>query len=142
MGPRQAPTRTPESLRSLEIIAAAEAPAAVLRALQSYIDAWPRERIESLQKVDGGWAPFDWNQRPLRVNGIQDVRRIRDAIHSQSGYLREAGITLTPELTELDEFFCVAIEKAESLGQISVQTRSPANREPAKPSHQYVLGKW
>lgn len=142
MAPIQTLRQTPKLLRYLGLVAAAETPAEVLRAVQSYLDAWPKERIASVQRVDGGWAPFDWNQRPLRVNGVRDLRRIHDVVHCHCIFLSEAGIALTPELEELNEFFVAATEKADKFGPAALQSRTPATRTPTIPSHQYVLGNW
>ena len=131
------PSGTPKPLHYLVLIATAEAPAAVLQAIESYLNAWPKERIESVQRADGGWVPFDWNRRPLRVDGVRDLRRIRDVVHCHCIFLNEAGIAPTPELVELDEFFRVASEKTENLERAALQSRTPAI-----PSHQYVLGNW
>ncbi len=127
---------TPEFFRYLRLIALAEAPAAVLRAVQGYLNAWPKERVHSLQAVDGGWAPFDWNQRPRQVNGVRDLRRIGDAVHRHSTFLREAGMTPTLELVELDEFLLVAVEKAENFGRAALQAKKRASFMQAVSAHQ------
>jgi len=137
MSANQRPSGTPKLRHHLELIASAEASAEVLKVVKRYLDAWPKERVDSIQRVDGGWAPFDWNQRSLPVDGVRNLRRIRDAVHRHCMFLREAGMALTPELVELDEFFVVATETAEDLGHAASQARTPAI-----PSHRDVLVNW
>lgn len=108
------------------IMARANGTSAIVEAIQGYLASWPQERISSLQRVDAGWAPFDVNQRPLPVNGALDVRCIRDAIHCHCLAFREAGMELTPELVELDEFFFIASELMENFGLAPSQTRAAA----------------
>jgi hypothetical protein len=134
MGSNPTPLKASKLPHYLDLVEAAEAPAAILRAVQSYLNAWPKERVDAVQKIDGGWAPFDWNGQPLRVNGVRDLRRIRDVIHSHCKFLRAAGMASTPDLNELDEFFCAATEKAEN-----VERPVPQARTQALSSHQYVL---
>lgn len=117
---------TQELICHLELIAAAEAPADVLSAVQGYLNAWPKERVERLQTIDGGWAPFDQNQMPSQVNGVRDLRRIRDAVYRQCAALRQARVELTPELMELDEILFIAVQLAESMKAPEFKTRSPA----------------
>lgn len=127
----------PKLRHYLELIASAEASAEVLKVVKRYLDAWPKERVESIQRVDGGWAPFDWHQQALPVDGVRNLRRIRDAVHRHCILLREASMALTPELVELDEFFVVATEMAEDLGHAASQTRAPAI-----PLHRDALVNW
>jgi hypothetical protein len=112
-------------LHHLEQIAAAEVPAEVLRAVQVYLNAWPKERVKSLQRVDGGWAPFDEDQMPSQVNGVGDLRRIRDAVHFQCAALKQAHVQLTPELIELDEILFIAAQLTESMKAPEFKARSP-----------------
>jgi len=134
MGSNPTPLKASKLPHYLDLVAAAEVPAAVLRAVQSYLNAWPKERVEAVQKIDGGWAPFDWSGQPLRVNGVRDLRRISDAVHRHCIFLSDAGMAPTPELTELDKFFCAAIDKAENMEQPVPQMRTQALS-----SHQYAL---
>lgn len=110
----------------LELIAAAEVPTEVLRAIQGYLNAWPKERVKSLQRMDGGWAPFDKDQMPSEVNGVRDLRRIREAVHRQCVALRETRVQLTPELIELDEILFIASQLAESMKAPEFKARLPA----------------
>ncbi len=121
----------------LGLIANAKGTSAIIEAVQLYLASWSKERIANVQKIDAGWAPFDVNQRPLHVNGELDVRCIRDAIHCHCMALREAGVALTPELLQLDEYFFVASEMVENPGYVPLQERIPAAR-----SHRDVFSIW
>ena len=122
-----APTRKDYYLR---LMAGADGISAIVAAVQEYLASWSNERIGRIQKVDAGWAPFDVNQRPLQIDGALHARCIRDAIHCHCMALSEAGLPLTPELEELDEFFFVASEMIESLGRAALHARTPALRPP------------
>ncbi len=121
----------------LGLLAKAKGPTAFIEAVQRYLASWTKERIANVQRIDAGWAPFDVIQRPLQVNGVLDVRCIRDAIHAHCIALNEAGETLTPELVELDEFFFAAAEIAEQVGKSSLQARTPPT-----PLHGDVFSNW
>lgn len=121
----------------LGLMAKAKGTSAIIEAVQRYLASWSKERIANVQKVDAGWAPFDVNQRPLKVNGALDVRCIRDAIHCHCMALREAGVALTLELVELDEFFFVVSEMIENHSRIPLQERTPET-----PSHRDVFANW
>jgi len=114
-------------------MASANGAGAIIEAVQLYLASWSKDRIANVQKIDAGWAPFDVSQRPLHVNGEPDVRCIRDAIHCHCMALREAGVALTPELVELDEYFFLANEMLEHLGH------APLERIPATRSHRDVF---
>ena len=116
---------TQNLLYYLELIAAAEVPVEVLSAVQGYLNAWPKERVKSLQRVDGGWAPFDEHQTPSQVNGVGDLKRIRDAVHLQCVALRQARVQLTPELVELDEILFIATQLTESMKTPEFKARPP-----------------
>ncbi len=119
----------------LGLMAEANGISAIVEAVQEYLASWSNERIGRIQKVDAGWAPFDVSQRPLRVNGALHARCIRDAIHSHCMALSEAGLALTPELVELDEFFFAASEMIESFGEAAMHVRTPAICPPPIDSH-------
>jgi hypothetical protein len=108
------------------LMAKAKRNSAIIEAVQGYLASWSSERVANVQKIDAGWAPFDANQRPLPVHGPLDVRCIRDAIHCHCMALRDAGVALTLELVELDEFFFVANEMAENHGRVASRARMPA----------------
>jgi len=59
MKPDREPPGAQDLLCYLKLIAAAEAPAEVLSAVQGYLTAWSKERAEDPQRVDGDWASFD-----------------------------------------------------------------------------------
>lgn len=96
--------------RHAEFLAGAEGISEILEGVQAYLGSWSKERIVSLQKMDGGWAPFDASQRPLRIGCLAKVHAVGDAIHRHCIALRTAGFPLTPELVELDEFLYRARE--------------------------------
>mgnify|MGYP001591416054 FL=1 len=123
----------------LGLMAEANGISAIVDAVQEYLASWSNERVGRIQKVDAGWAPFDVSQRPLQVNGALDARCIRDAIHCQCMALREAGVALTPELVELDEFFFAASEMIESFGGAAMHARTPAIRSAAIASHRELF---
>jgi hypothetical protein len=125
----------PKLLHYLERVEAVDSPFGVLRVVQSYLNAWSATGIKSVQRVDGGWAPFDRDQRPLRVDGLPNLRHNRDMIHRQCKALREAGMALTPEFAELDEFFLAAAEKSESLGRAASKVQASVRFAPAIASH-------
>jgi len=114
----------------------------IVETVQEYLASWSKERIAGIQKIDAGWAPFDVSQRPLQINGTLDVRCIRDAIHCHCMALREAGVALTPELVELDEFFFIANQMIENFGRPALHARTPVARTPAIPSYRDVLVNW
>ena len=94
--------------RFVRLMAAASGAEGIVDAVSGYLAGWSKERILNLQKIDAGWAPFDDRQQPVPVYGAFDVLQICDAVHSQCIALKESGITLAPELLELDLFFFFA----------------------------------
>jgi hypothetical protein len=110
----------------LELIANAEGPAAVLAAVQSYLNAWTSERIARLQEMDGGRAPFDRDRRALPVSTVGRLSLFRDRIRHQCAALKQVGMQLTPELVELDEILSVATQMAESRKAPDFKERSAA----------------
>ncbi len=131
----------------LWLIAKANGPAAIVEAVREYLASWPRERILAIQKIDAGWAPFDGYQCPQQIDSALDLRCIRDAIHSHCIALREAGVGLTPELVELDEFFFTATGMIENFGRPVLKVHAPvapaqAMRTPPIPSYTDVIANW
>lgn len=126
----------------VELMAGAKGIPEILEIVQEYLNSWSKERIVDLQKMDGGWAPFDESQRPLRVFSADAVHCDRDAIHRHCIALREAGMPLTPELVELDEFFYNACKLIEDCEEPASRRRLPETRTPPTPSHQDVLTNW
>jgi hypothetical protein len=92
-----------------------EAPGAdaLVNAVSEYLASWSKQKIENLQKLDGGWGPFDKNGRPTRLRTVADATWIGDTVHRQLVALEEAGIAPNPELEELDLFFSIAKQVVE-----------------------------
>jgi len=131
---------TPRSANSpADLMAGAGSIAEILERVQAYLDSWSRERIIRLQKMDGGWAPFDRSQRPLRVGSLGKVHASGDAIHLHCVALRAAGFPLTPELVELDEFFRAARQLIRAREQAGPRTRTPETRTPSMQSRQEAM---
>lgn len=107
------------------LMAEAREPSSIIDAVHEYLASWSKARIANLQKIDAGWAPFDAGQQPLQIDSALGVRCVGDAIHKQCMALRDAGVALTPELVELDEFFFAAREMVEHLGCAAPQGRTP-----------------
>jgi hypothetical protein len=87
----------------------------VVDAVRDYLAAWPAEQVAHVQAIDAGWAPFDENQRPTPVQAPVDLRAICDTVHGQCSALRSAGLSLAPELLELDLFLFFACTKLDEL---------------------------
>jgi hypothetical protein len=96
-------------------VAAAGHVAEVIGAVRDYLAAWPAEKVARVQKVDAGWAPFDEDQRPAPLYWPADLRQICDTVHGQCSALRSAGMSLAPELLELDLFLSLACTKLAEL---------------------------
>ena len=131
----------------LWFMAKADGPSAIVAIVQEYLASWSRERIVALQQIDAGWAPFDDCQRPRPVHSALELRCIRDAVHAHCIALREAGMALTPELVELDEFFFTATDLVENFGRPALKARGPAVpaeavRTPRVPSYADVVVNW
>ena len=109
-------------------IAGAQGISKIIEGVQDYLDSWSKERITNLQKMDGGWGPFDERQRPLRISGAGAVHCSRDAIHRHCIALAKVGMSLTPELMELNEFFHVAGKLIEIYGEAALQASRPESR--------------
>ena len=86
----------------------------IVRAVSDYLASWSMERIENLQKIDGGWGTFDTQGRPEPICDVGHVARISIALSNQCAALKDAGIQPTPELLELDLYFAVAKQIAET----------------------------
>lgn len=100
----------------LERVAIAEEPFTVLKITRDYLRAWPKERVANLQRIDGGWAPFDRDQNPLPVNTLGHLDRFQEAVHRQCLALSQANLQLTPEIIELDEMLTIAKRFAKAAG--------------------------
>jgi hypothetical protein len=99
--------------RYLDLMHAASGVGEFVNAVGEYLASWSKPKIENLQKVDGGWGPFDRHGQPTRLRTVADVTRIGDALRRQLVALKEAGIALNPELLEVDLFFFAATQVAE-----------------------------
>lgn len=98
--------------RQLKLLTAATRADEIVSAASSYLASWPKNRVENLQKIDGGWGTFDYHQRPERIHGLADIVRISAALSSHCLALKDAGIEPTPELLELDLYFALAKQAA------------------------------
>jgi hypothetical protein len=118
MGTAEPAVDSPSALDAhVAALARAGGPDEVVDAVRSYLAAWPQGRVASVQRVDGGWAPFDECQRPIPVDTASDVYRIRNAVHDQCRALRAGGMQLTAALLELDLLFLFAGRVLEDLEQ-------------------------
>lgn len=106
----------------------------IVDVVRTYLAEWPRSRILRLQSMDAGWAPFDDNQQAMPVEDADDVRRIFASVRNQCAALRAAGLTLSPELLELDLFFFFANE--------SMDVHQPYAGLRVPPSPQLELAAW
>jgi hypothetical protein len=114
----------------------------IIEAVQGYLGSWSKELVAGVQRIDGGWAPFDELQQPRHVYSPAAVHCIRDSLHRHCMALREAGIALTPELLELDEFFYAASRMLEKYGEAALRWQSDPGRLPAVPTRADVSVNW
>jgi hypothetical protein len=85
--------------------------AELIDTVRDYLAAWPAQKVARLQTVDAGWAPFDENQRLTAFYKAADLRELCETVHGQCSALRSAGLSLAPELLELDLFLFIACAK-------------------------------
>ncbi len=85
----------------------------IVGAARNYLASWPKNRIENVQKIDGGWGTFDQHQRPEPIHGVADIIQMSDALSRHCLALKDAGIDPTPDLLELDLYFALAKQVAE-----------------------------
>ena len=111
--------------RYVRLMAAAPGAEGIVNAVSGYLAGWSKDRIRNLQKVDGGWGPFDERLQPAPIHGLADVPRICDSVRKQCLALKEAGIAPTPELLELDLFLFFARQVVEDRGPVKSRA-SPA----------------
>jgi hypothetical protein len=123
-----------ESLADIEaharVLSAASGSREMIDAVTRYLESWPRDRIESLQKIDGGWGTFDDQQRPEPINSLADISRISATLGNHCRALKEARIELTPELLELDLFFALARQAAEKFAFGRVKSQPAPDSSP------------
>jgi hypothetical protein len=98
----------------IKLLTATSRPDQIVRAASDYLDSWSRERIENLQKSDGGWGTFDAQGRPETICDVGHIARISNVLSNQCAALKDAGIQPTIELLELDLYFTVAKQIAEA----------------------------
>lgn len=94
--------------RYVERMTKARTAAEIVEIVQQYLANWPADRVASVQKLDGGWAPFDQDQQPVPVYGTIDISHISAALRDQREALAATRVELPPEFLELDLFFFVA----------------------------------
>jgi len=80
----------------------------VLATVRAYLWSWARERIEAVQQVDAGCAPFDQFQQPTPVYSLADVQAILRDLRCQCEVLRAHGLEPERNLFELERFFFLA----------------------------------
>jgi len=97
----------------MKLLTAASRADEIVRAASDYLESWSRERIENLQKMDGGWGTFDALGRPEPICDVGHIARISKVLSNQCAALKDVGIQPTLELLELDLYFAVAKQMAE-----------------------------
>lgn len=105
----------------IKLLTAAARADDIVRAASDYLASWSSERIELLQKIDGGWGTFDLQGRPISIYDVGHVARISNVLSNHCIALKDAGIEPTPEILDLDLYFAVAKQMAESF--IASRTR-------------------
>jgi len=110
--------------RYVRMMTAATGAAGIVDAVSGYLAGWSKERVLNLQKIDGGWAPFDDRQQSTSLYSVIDVLQVCDAIRSQCIALKESGIAPTPELLELDLFLFFARQTVEEHEPVSVRAHA------------------
>lgn len=103
-------------LHFLGQVADATAADAILDTVKCYLASWSKASVEALQTLDGGWSPFDANQKPLPIPSAAHLRCVRDAVHTQCMALREARLAIGAELAELEAFLFIAHYRLQALG--------------------------
>ncbi|HEX9181653.1 MAG TPA: hypothetical protein VF876_00205 [Burkholderiales bacterium] len=110
--------------RYVRILAGARGAADVVATVRDYLAAWPRECVANMQRVDGGWAPFDANQQPMPLYRPADVHKICDSVRGQCASLQGAGVVPSPELLALDTYLFLASVKLTEF-ELEFWTRRP-----------------
>jgi len=104
----------------------------VLAVVTTYLSGWPADRVARLQCLDAGWAPFDANQAPLPLDSAHDVRRMYRFVHDQCLALGDAGLSVTPELRELERVLGRASARLTEIGTDGPSPAGPTNRAPSE----------
>jgi hypothetical protein len=100
----------------------------IVLAARDYLASWPRERIEELQKVDGGWGTFDSQGRPESICDLGHIARISNVLSNHCVALKDAGIEPTLEMLELDLYFAVAKQMADNVVACRARFRTGTSR--------------
>jgi hypothetical protein len=117
--------------RHAGLLAGSRCASEVVTVVRNYLAAWPKARVADLQRIDGGWAPFDASLQPTPLYRPADLQRICVAVHEQCASLQGAGVTPVPELIELDVFLSLACTKlAEIEPTLAPQRPTVADRQP------------
>lgn len=95
----------------MRLLAGARGSAEVIVAVHDYLATRTAQQVADLQRLDGGWAPFDDRQRPVPVFRPTDVLMAREAVRSQCAALRSAGVTPGTGLVELRRILSLACRK-------------------------------
>jgi len=119
--------------RYLGLMQAASGAEEFVDAVSDYLASWSKRKIENLQKVDGGWSPFDRNGQPTRFRTVADITWMGDTVRRQLVALKEAGIAPNPELVELDMFFSAAKQVVDHRLAVRSPEDSTASRRGANP---------
>lgn len=96
--------------RFVRLMAVASGRAAVVAAIEAYLESWSSERVRCLQETDAGWVPFDELQRPFPLSSVSDVLKIAGALRIRCRELSASDMKISSELLELDLFFFFAEE--------------------------------
>ncbi len=119
--------------RYLSSMRAASGPEDIIDTMRKYLAGWSTHKIDNLQKIDGGWGPFDRNRQPTRLRTVADVLWIGDTVRRHRAALNEAGIAPNPELIELDLFCNVARRAVEDRVAARSRATSAAPRRGTYP---------
>jgi hypothetical protein len=114
--------------RHARLLASAASVSDVIRATSAYLGSWTKERIRSLQNIDGGWGPFNFQGLPEPIHGVADIARISVTLSRHCAALKSGGIEPTPEILELDLFFALSKQAAEAYLSAGVHPRNSAAR--------------
>jgi hypothetical protein len=112
----------------IELLTAAARADDIVRAASDYLASWSSERIALLQKIDGGWGTFDSQGQPISIHDVEHVARISTLLSNHCIALKDAGIEPTPEILELDLYFAVAKQMAESFIASRARVRTGTSR--------------
>jgi hypothetical protein len=129
----------PETLidaeRHLKLLTGATRVDEVIGAASSYLAGWSKDRIKNLQKIDGGWGPFDYQERPEPILRVGDFARISDQLSRHCLALKEGGIEPTPDLLELGLFFALAKQAAETFLPVTPRPYTSTSPSPCLYRH-------